>query len=477
MPTAELVLSRFPRHLDADSPGKIIGDVVGALASAAEVQTVQVGLVRQARRLGELDQLADLARIIGLHGAGLSILDVLSRRVRDTDPLIAYDSWLDVARRMVADLIVLQRQESGTVAGLLGASAAYLGLTVAELDHDPGGYWHLARCPDRLLPGSSETPNEWLLALEENPPQLANLGPSPFAHAARFSVLRQGFDPVPATVIVKGIQDRTVRPMLVNVDDGFGVVATFAIADGSILRFERDGRVELDGSSVVRTCFTFSGAVFADNAKDHPKDFVFDDEATPLDSTNPRPAGDRRGLFAVTQPPADAFDPRPSLPHGDGLLPTVQLDRRETRFAVFVGAGTYASDIGDGNIVDAAPHPVAGYFDQSVFQPDPPPAGAPSFEIGFEWDERETYAVKVWLPLDFQTLDHDNEGPVSEVVRGLLDRHRAAGVHVYVEHADPRWTLGTGVIRDLGSESALGVVVAGTEAWKDDIEQPGGGPS
>lgn len=476
MGTADLVLSRFPRHLDADGPGKIIGDVVTALATAAETQTVQVGRVRSARRLGELDQIADLARVIGLHGLGLAMFAALDRRVRDADPsVVAHDDWLDVARRMVVDLVAAQRDESGTVAGILDATAAYLGYSVTELDHDPGGYWHLARCADQLMPGDPTDPVDHLLALEENPPRLSDLGPSPFTHAASFSVMRQGFDEVPATVIVNGVENRTVRPIVVNVDDGFGVAATFAVPDGGELRFERDGRVELDGAGVARSCYTFSGAVFADEGVTHPKDFVFDDEAAPPDPELPRPTDDRRGTYSVTQPIGDGFDPSPSFPHGDSLLGAVRLDRRETRFAVFVGAGSFAAELGDGTIVDAAPDPRAGFFDETVFQPDPPPAGAPSFEIGFEWDEREAYAVRVWIPLDLQDLDRDAEAPIAEVIRGLLDRHRAAGVHVYVEHADPRWTLGTGVIRDLGSDNALGVVVAGTETWDDDAEQPGGG--
>ena len=63
-----------------------------------------------------------------------------------------------------------------------------------------------------------------------------------------------------------------------------------------------------------------------------------------------------------------------------------------------------------------------------------------------------------------------------DVVRTLLDRHRAAGVHVYVEYADPRWILGTGIVRDLDSDDALGVVVAGTEALDRRHEQPSPGP-
>jgi hypothetical protein len=458
--TADLVLSRFPRHLDADAPGKVIGSVVGTLAATVESQFLQVGEVRRSHRLGELDQLSDLARLIALHGMGLAILDGLSRRVRAGNPAIAHDTWLEVARRMVVDLIVLQREESGTITGVLGAAATYLGLQVDEIDHDPDGYWHLARCSDRLEPGDPDAPAEWLLALEENPPRLADLGPSLFAHGSRFAVMRQGFENVPTTVVVKGVGDRSMRPMVVNIDDGIGFVATFPVPDGAVLRFERDGRVVLNGVSVARSCFTFAGAVFADAASDHPKSFVF---------------GDDSAVFAVTHPVSDGFDPRPGLPHGDGLLSPLRLDRRETRFAVFVGAGTFGSVAVGGTILEAAPSTAAGRFDDSVFLPDPPPAGSASFQIGFEWDEREAYAVKVWIPREFQEHDKPSEAPIREVVRGLLDRHRAAGVHVYTEHADPRWTLGTGVIRDLDTDDALGVVVAGTEAWEDDIEQPEGG--
>ncbi len=84
--------------------------------------------------------------------------------------------------------------------------------------------------------------------------------------------------------------------------------------------------------------------------------------------------------------------------------------------------------------------------------------------------------MRVWLPAAFAALDVANSPTLREVVRLLLDRHRAAGVHVYVEHADPRWVLGTGVLRDLDSDDALGVVVAGTGAWSDDSAQPTPGP-
>ena len=62
--------------------------------------------------------------------------------------------------------------------------------------------------------------------------------------------------------------------------------------------------------------------------------------------------------------------------------------------------------------------------------------------------------MKVWLPMRFSTLDADGVEAVRERVRLLLDRHRAAGVHVSVDYADPRWILGQGVVRDLTTAEA-----------------------
>ena len=523
MPTAELVLSRFPRHLDADQPGKVIGEVVGSLATPLDSQISQIGKLRRSHRSGELEQQVDLLRLGGLHGfddgsmapllrriAALADVDVVADPAPALDLLgleetdarapfpgetddspararlaaaiggaVAHDAWLAVARRVLIAAIADERHRSATIAGLLGAAADYLGFEVDEIHHDSEGFWHLARCRDRVLitrpspPGPdgvaaalTSIAGQHLLALEENPPYLADLGPIPRRHADRFHVTRKGFDAVPCTVMVKGVDDRTLAPMIVNVDDGEGIATTVTVPAGATLRFERDGRVELDGSSVARRSFVFHGAVFAEPGA-HVKDFVFadaDDEAT----------GDRIGTFAVTTPLDDAFDPSPSFPHGDGLLRPLRLDRAETRFAVFVGAGVFGGvDRGAGDVL-AAPEPIAGFFDETVFQPDP--AGTPSFEIGFEWDEREAYAVRVWLPFALQQLDREDEPTMKDVVRTLLDRHRAAGVHAYVEYADPRWILGTGLVRDLDSDDALGVVVAGTEAWTDDTSQPSPGP-
>jgi len=539
MPTADQVLSRFPRHLDVDQPGKVVGQVVGALATPLDSQLSQNGKLRRTHRSAEVEQGLDLLRLGALHGfdgrmyvpvqrrlAALDAQDVstddgveqalrllglapdsglVDRFPGETDDtpartrlaaaltaLAAYDAWLGVARRTLVAAIGHQRAQSTSVGGMLGTTADYLGFELVEVHHDqPGGYWHLGRCRDRLHPSRPQPPaadgnvpapqsftGEHLLALEENPPFLADIGPIARRHADRFHVTRHGFDTVPCAVVVKGLQDRTVEPMIVNVDTGEGVATTISVPDGSVLRFERDGRVELDGSSVARRSYAFSGAVFAGDGG-HPKDFIFADADAPEPGPDDPAAGPGRsgsgiGHYALTKPLADAFDPVPSFPHTEGLLRPLTLDRAETRFAVFVGAGVFGSrDTGGGDVL-AAPEPVAGRFDQAVFLPDP--GGERSFEIGFEWDEREAYAVRVWLPHPFGGLDSSGEPSVREVVRLLLDRQRAAGVHVYVDYADPRWMLGTGVVRDLITSDALGQVVAGTEAWEDETPQPVPGP-
>ena len=531
MPTAELVLSRFPRHLDADTPGKLIGDVVGGIARPLDSQISQVGKVRRSHRSGEAEQRIDVLRLAALHRFDDLFLVPVTRRLAtlqaqdvDADPALAlemlgldeetaitrrpdeaddaaarqrlataidavsaHDAWLGVARRSLIAAIADQRGRATTAGGLLAATADYLGLDAFEVHHQdaaPGevAFWHLARCNDRIAPEVARTDDaaatervvgEHLLALEENPPYLADLAPTARRHGDQFHVRRQGFETVPCTVIVEGIDDRTMAPMLVDTVRGVGIATTVAVPDGSTLRFERDGRVELDGTSVAGRSYVFRGAVFA-GATEALESFVFTDAAVD-DTTNTALYGDRAARYTVTSPLATAFDPSPAFPHLDALLVPMQLERGTTRFATFVGAGVFGSLTPEGPTAEstadpAAPEPIAGYFDERVFLPDP--AGAPSLRIGFEWDEREAYAVRVWLPFAFAQLDGEGEPTLRAVIRLLLDRHRAAGVHVYVEHADPRWVLGTGIARDLDSDDALGLVVAGTETWTGDTEQP-----
>lgn len=516
------ILDRFPRHLEAGAPGKLFGAVVEAAAQGLDVQTTQIGKVRRSHRLSEAEQEADLVRLAELHGFTVQHLDILNRRVAalvhakdlvigaGADPTAdlhavadalglaadmfapfpaegadltaararlalalqaatAYDPWLDQVRTLWRALVAAHRTGNGTVRGLLDAAASYVGCQVQYVDDSEEGFWHLATCreafalhrpnPPGAPVGIDTVAGTDIIGLEENPFQFHSIDPVARRHGDRFRVLRGGFDAVPVTVVVRGVDDRTLAPMVVNIDTGFGVATTVAVAADQDLRFERDGRATLGGAEVTRFSFTFAGGVFADGGATHPKDFVW------ADADDPARFGDRAPTFSVTQPIADAFDDSPTFPHSDALIEAMTMDRGESRWAFFVGTGTFAGESPTTDTVLAAPHPVAGFYDQSVFEPDA--AGPPAGLVGFEWDEREPFSAKLWLPLRLAALDAANEVPVRERLRILLDRHRPAGVHLYVDYADPRWTLGTGTLRDLDNIDPVGTVVTGTTTWEE----------
>lgn len=515
------VLSRFPAHLRADRPGTVLDETVGGLVTALDVQTSQVGRIRASHRLDSLDEEADLLLLAGLHGLGPETFELVRGRLAGAadlavllgdpaapaeavdaalatlpelfgvqasafdDPaqlagalhrLVAYAAVLATVRGCMTRLVRVHRDGNGTVSALLRAAAAFLALEVVEITHLDDRSWHVARCLDLLRltrdgdAGSATVePDEDLLALEENPFRLQVVDPVPRRPGEVFRQLRGGFDEVQVSVRVRGIEDRTVAPQVVNTGAGKGVAYTGTVPDGQELRFESDGRITLAGANVTRRGYSFSGGVFA---SEDPRrgDFVFGS----TDDDQPAPA-DRVATFVVTRPLTDAFDPGAVFPHAGGLVEALPMRVGESTWVLFVGEAAFGS----------APSGFAIPADRSAFAggdgADPAgrasvfadEAGAPlpaAAEVGFDWQEREPYAVRLWLPQRLLGLDAaEGAAPAQPVLRDrlrrLLDRHRAGGVHVYVEHADDRWTLGEGVVREPGSTEPVGGLVLGTRLW------------
>jgi hypothetical protein len=380
--------------------------------------------------------------------------------------LVSYGSELELLRGVIRSVVALHRGGNGTVSALLGAAAAYLALSIDSVADAEDGFWHVATCHDLLRlvrgepPGSKPAttvlvPSPDLLALEENPLRQQDAEPIERRHGDRFQILRSGFETVPATVRVIGVGTRTVAPMVVNLDTGAGVVFTGSVPDGQELRFESDGRVTLAGTSVARLSYSFSGGVFADATQAYSRDFVFGGGS----------ASDQVATFAVTAPVADAFDPATVFPHVDGLIGTTTLAVGETRWAFFVRSATYGRLAATEPEELSVPSFNAGVFDDSVFKPDTSTGSPFSGQIGFSWQEHEPYAAILWLPQRLSSLDVAGEVPIAERLRLILDRHRAAGIHVYVQYADDRWTLPGGVIRDVGASDPLGTLIVGTGLW------------
>lgn len=525
---AETILGRFPRHLALADDTKMVASVVAELAAELDVATSTVGRVRRNHRLGDVDNqwdllslgaLADLDErdddvlerrlgavvatgaalaaapddvdVVADNRAGLADLvalpgDVFAPLADDPDDTASnqrlaaalqaasrYTAEMALRRRQTLDLVALHQSGNASVGALLGATASVLALDVDTIVHSDDRYWHFAICADRIRLGDL-TPAPEFVALEENPFSPADVTPSPRWHGQLLAITRAGWEDVPVTVRVVGIGERTVAPMVVNIDTGDGVVYTGTVPDGEEVRFLSSGQVTLGPSggagdpSVTRRCFSFSGGVFASEPA-HIADFVWADRDDPL------VGADRAATFTVTAPVADGFDPAVVLPHGGGLLdaPTMQVDT--SRWAFFVRSAHFGRSA-DTGVESASPTFLAGIWDRSVFDPtDDDNSRAPSGEVGFEWEEREAFAVCVWLPRRFETLDDPPESGTESIrarVRILLNRYRAAGVHVRVEYADDRWTLGTGILRDNESAEATGIVVAGTGLWSTSDLEP-----
>ncbi|MEM9519501.1 MAG: hypothetical protein AAGA37_09280 [Actinomycetota bacterium] len=523
------VLDRFPSCLDVDNPEKVFAFVVNELSREVDLASSSSGRIRRNHRVGAVDNEWDLHRLAALHGLRPRIYEPLQRRLNHAwalttrlsgsadeaaalevraelpdalgvpadafDPLGAeeqaeadallvealadlatYPSEMAQRRTLVQELIVVHREGNATVRALLRATAALLGLEMLDpiTDH-PDRYWHFVSCRDRMAVhrGSNAIePIQDLLAIEENPFQPADVQPSPKWSRQQFSITRAGWEEVPVTVRVIGIEDRCWGPMVVNLETGAGVRFAGAVPDGSELRFERTGQVTLDGSGVASLAFSFQGGVFAD-AVPHPNAFVW------ADADQPDDFGNRAATFTQTSPVDAGFARTTNLPHGGGLLDAPTLLPDKTRFAFFVqeghfGGGVFGTEDTSATTEVAAATHFAGIFDASVF--DPRTVGGTrdaSAEVGLEWEEREAFAVCVWLPRRFMTLDDEGSETIAEQVRILLDRYRAAGVHVRVKYADDRWELGTGVVRDTDSTDPIGLVVAGTTTWPDPTEADG----
>lgn len=492
------VLDRFPCHLALSDPGKRFGSVVESLTADLDVLARQIGDVRTAHRIDDTRTSLDLRRLAALHGlvaAALHLVDLRHDTLAAADPddlalvsvltnlvvgdlegldpavrrdglaaAVGFDERLASERRVVHATIAAHRVGNGTAAAILTAAAGYLGFALdpTSVTHHADRWWHLAPAVDGLVDGiGGAGPVADLFALEENPHQDASVSPAPRRHGDRFRIRRGGLEDVVTSVVVFGTGDRTVAPMVVNVDAGRGVVFDGLVPDGAELVVAAHGRASLDGVDVTGRALVFSGGMFADATASHPNDHRF----AAADGSD---AGDdlRAATFVETAPIADGFDQRPSLPHG-GSVAGLPLPLGESRWSFFVRL----AHAGSGERAAVARN-AAGRFDESVFADREGPPVEPSGSIGFRWEEREPFAARVVLPQRLAVLDDEHGTVVREPLRQLLDRHRAAGVHLSVTYADPRWTVGEGVARDPGSTDPLGTVVAGTTLWPDDTPQP-----
>jgi hypothetical protein len=207
------ILGRFPAHLEADRPGKLLGSVVAALAHDLDVQAARMAAIRRAHRLGEADELTDLLRIAALHGItrpelavlflrfdrAHALLAELAQAIEDGDeaerdrlaenlidlwgiddpaprlplyapagdgepdlaaaaqrllehavPNLRHRALLDGVRTRVATICAIHPDGNGTVSALMTGAANALDLDIEDIEHSEDRFWHAAIVRDRL---------------------------------------------------------------------------------------------------------------------------------------------------------------------------------------------------------------------------------------------------------------------------------------------------------------------------------------
>jgi hypothetical protein len=207
---AQVILGRFPAHLEATRPGKQLEAVTAALARDLDVDAAAMAGIRRAHRLGEADQLRDLLLIAGLHGITRPELALLFIRFDRATALLAalegaadpaerdalaerlialwgveaevprlpsfappddpaappeaaiaglavevrnalrHRHLLDALRTRIGRICAIHAGGNGTVSALLHGGADALDLDIAEIEHSDDRYWHAAVVHDRL---------------------------------------------------------------------------------------------------------------------------------------------------------------------------------------------------------------------------------------------------------------------------------------------------------------------------------------
>ncbi len=435
--TTAPILRRLPSHLAADQPGKLVGAVVDALAGELDVATTELGRVQRSRRLAQAAELSDLLLLAGLHGIEGHALELLRQRL-EAAAIADHDTLLALLRARVETVVDLHRRGNGTVGALLGAAANAIDLEIASVRHSADRYVHVATCRDRLPGGVADE-----IVLEENPGTSGAVDPpAPMRHGGHFTVPRRGYAAVPVTISVAAVGERTIGPMVVNVDTGIGLAFTGSLKDGETLVYANDGErssptvrtaagssAPAGGTDVGKECFWFQGGVFAgpDSAAE---DFVFAD-----DVTQSAPGRENVATWARSIPPG-AFErdhPLPARPAQTPDLPAVFMPPGTARWALFVSAATFGADDDAGGTLLASPLMFAARFGRSVWDPDEePPAPGPVAALGLAWQEHEPFKVALWLPERFRALDHAGRPTLAALVTKLVERHRAAGIDIDV---------------------------------------------
>ena len=524
------ILARWPAHLEATRPGKLLGAVVDALALDLDILAARMAAVRRAHRLSEADELTDLLRIAARHGIRAAELDIAFERfamigertqaladaatpaARAVAAEALLDLWglagprpqlprfapaaapgdnaaaatrllaaaravsrqaalLDVLRRRIGRICLLHAAGNGTVASVIHAAANALDLQLGPLVHSADRYWHAAPAQDQLRiapPDDGAAPLTALPAAAE----FIGLEENPLWRMVTDSLSRRHGETW--SLLRRGFERTLLQVRIKGAEHGRSI--------GPMLVNRDEGHgVGLAGAvpSGQTLVFTEEGRALLDGADVTSLAYAWQGgcfAGTDLDPKNdfyfdgPGLAAPRRPATFVTTVPPGALDREASFPHDGQSLPMPGIAVGSTRLAYFVQQAHAASlDSAPAGLRSVTPRSRAAVFDASVWAAGPAEAEAVAGEVSLSWMERRAFAARLLIPGRFRVLRETADADATQVLRRVaraLERFRPAGVALSVEFIDQRWVLGQGVLPGAAGTDPITALRAATALWQ-----------
>ncbi len=498
------ILARFPAHMEAVRPGKVLAAVTDALAQDLDLLAARLAAVRRAHRLGEADEITDLLLLGALHGITAGELELAFTRfaradaleaelraaaddatrdaaaetlialwaVTSTKPALplylppdttnlnaARDRLLDAVdtatrygqlaaalRMRIARICRLHARGNATVATLLEGAANALDLDMGPVISSTDRFWHAAPVYDRLR-------------LARPVPKLDKDGnptddevPEPFAVAQELIGLEE--NPI-ERVTTDNIPHKHADLWSIT-RRGFGrVVMEVRVTGADRGRTISPMGVNCDegrGVGFVGSVppgqllvFTEEGRAMLDGADVTSFAYAWEGACfADRDST-------RRDQFVFD---GTGRDPNARPATFVTTTPAGALDREAVYPhgdltlpppAIDVGETHFAYFVQQAHFGLVTPRTRTAFFDASVFAPREPNFAG---DVAFSWQEHRPFSVRLLIPARFRGLQPgDAEGTeVRRRVSIALERFRPVGIEVTVDFIDDRWILGTSVV-------------------------------
>jgi hypothetical protein len=532
-PRATAILARFPAHLEATRPGKLLGEATSAIALDLDTLAAALAAVRRAHRLGDADELADLWRIAALHGMGVAEFEIVLGRFRRAqellraldaaadggareaaahgltalwalqalpprlplfaDPAAPADSaraaarlsaqaratlrhanLCDAVRTRIGQASAIHAAGNGTVMALLRGAASALDLELGAVQHSADRYWHTARVHDRLrlnrLVAATDGEIDQALPVAE---ELLGIEENPLWRAETDNAPRVHAELF--NEIRRGFERALLQIRITG--EGERTVGPMLVN-----RDEGHG-VGYSGALANGEVLVFNeeGRVLLGAADVTSLAFAWqgacfagDDAAAEADFVFDGESVNPRHKKArfVTMTPPQGLDREASYPSDGANLPMPGIAVGATRLAFFVQEAHFASkDPAPAAVRSVTPRTASAVFDSAVFAPPPLPR-TPSARVCLSWLEHCAFAVRLLVPPRFRAWRPDDaEGALTlQAVARAVERFRPLGVELRIEFIDDRWTLGSGTLTSGIDDDPIESLRAGTALWRAPIE-------